>query len=159
MYPYLILKTVHILAAVVFLGTGFGSAYYRFRADRSGDPRVVAWCQHEIVRADWWFTVPSGLSLPVTAMALVIYEGIPWRTPWILWGIAGYVTAGVFWLPAAWLQLEMRRLADAALSLGEPLPPRYHRCARIWAALGVPSFLAAMLTVWVMVAKHTAVGG
>lgn len=159
MYSYLVLKTIHILAAMVFLGTGAGSAWYRMRSDRSSDIRVIAWCQREIVRADWYFTVPAGLALPASAIGLVTVLELPWTTPWILWGIGGYVIAGLFWLPAVWLQIQMRRLADHALATGEPLPPVYHRHARMWTALGVPSFLSAMITVWVMVAKHVAVHG
>jgi len=117
-HPYLVLKTVHVLSALVFLGTGLGSAWYRLRADLSHDLRVIAWCQREVVLADWTFTIPAGVALPASAIALVIYEGIPWRTPWILWGVAGYLTAGVLWLPAAWLQIAMRRLALDALAKG-----------------------------------------
>lgn len=159
MHAYLLLKTVHILAAMVFLGTGLGSAWYRLRSDLSGDLRVIAWCQREIVRADWLFTVPAGIALPASAIGLVGIMHLPWTTPWIMWGIGGYVVAGVFWLPAVWLQMAMRRLADEALAQGTPLPPEYRRYARIWAALGVPSFLAAGGTVWIMVAKHAAVAG
>jgi len=153
------LKTIHILAAMVFLGTGLGSAWYRLRSDMSNDVRVIAWCQREIVLADWLFTVPAGIALPASAIGLVTMLGLPWDTPWILWGIGGYLLAGVFWLPAVWLQIAMRRLADEALANGTPLPPSYKRYARMWLALGVPSFLAAGVTVWVMVAKHIAVGG
>lgn len=159
MHAYLVLKTVHILAAMVFLGTGFGSAWYRVRSDLSNDLHVIAWCQREIVRADWLFTVPAAIALPGSAIGLVSVMHMPWSTPWILWGIGGYVAAGVFWLPAVWLQIAMRRLADEALEKGTPLPPVYRRYARMWMALGVPSFLAAGGTVWIMVAKHVAVAG
>lgn len=158
MYTYLVLKTVHILAAMVFLGTGLGSAWYRLRADFSDDTRVIAWCQREVVRADWYFTVPAGLLLPLSALGLVLTMRLSWTTPWILWGIGGYVIAGVCWLPAVWLQIAMRRLAEEALARGEPVPAEFHRYARWWMALGVPSFGAAIGTVWVMVAKHVAVG-
>jgi uncharacterized membrane protein len=156
MHLYSLLKTVHVLAAILFLGTGLGSAWYKFRADRSGDLRVIAWCQREIVLADWLFTVPAAVLLPATAVGLVAVVGYPWSTPWILWGLGGYALAGVCWLPAVWLQLRMRRLADEALQRGEPLPPAFHRAARSWALLGVPSFLAALATLWVMVARPMA---
>jgi uncharacterized membrane protein len=156
---YLVLKTIHVLAAMIFLGTGAGSAWYRIRADRSDDIRVIVWCQREIVRADWYFTVPSAIALPATAIAMVEVAQMPWGTLWIIWGIAGYAIAGLFWLPAAWLQIAMRRLAEESLAKSAPLPTQYRIYAFIWAALGVPSFFAAILTVWVMVAKHMAKAG
>ncbi len=155
---YLFLKAVHVVAAMVFFGTGLGSAWYRFRADRSGDVRVIAWCQREIVLADFVFTVPSAVMLPLTAVAMIEVTGTPWRTGWILWAALGYAVAGLCWLPAAWLQIRMRRLADVALAKGDPLPVEYHRAARIWLYLGVPSFGATMATIGLMVAKHVAVG-
>ena len=155
---YLFLKAVHIVSAMVFFGTGLGSAWYRLRADRSGDLRVIAWCQREIVLADWLFTVPSAVLLPSTAVAMIVHAGIPWRTGWLLWAAFGYAVAGLFWLPAAWLQIRMRRLADDALAKGEALPAEFHRAARTWLLLGFPSFGATMLTIWLMVAKHVAVG-
>ena len=155
---YFALKVAHILAAVLFLGTGLGSAWYKWRADRSGDVRVIVWAAREIVLADWLFTVPAGVLLPLSGLWLAVRGGHDWTSGWVLWGLCGYAVAGVTWLPAAWLQLRMRALADTALRERPEIPPLFHRYARIWAALGVPSFGAAILTVWVMTARYAAFG-
>jgi uncharacterized membrane protein len=147
-------KALHVLGAVLFLGAGLMTAWYKVRADRSGDLRIVAWCQREIVRADWLFTLPSALLLPATGALLVRGYRLPWSTDWVLAGLAGYVAAGALWLPAVWLQLRMRALADAALRDGTALPPAFHRLNRVWLALGAPAFLIAAATVWFMVAKR-----
>ncbi|MDQ5918954.1 MAG: hypothetical protein QG660_2069, partial [Pseudomonadota bacterium] len=34
---YMTLKTLHILSMVLLFGTGLGSAYYKWMADRSGN--------------------------------------------------------------------------------------------------------------------------
>lgn len=149
----LIIKTLHILGAVVFLGAGLMSAYYKVRADGSDDPRIIAWAQAEIVRADWLFTVPAGIVMPVTGFLLVHLYGLPWTTSWIHWGIAGYLVAGALWLPAAWLQIQMRAMARSSENGGTPLPARFRTLNRVWFALGIPAFTAATLTMWVMVAK------
>lgn len=153
MHLILLLKLVHVLAAILFLGTGLGSACYKLRADRSGDVRVVAWCQRNIVLADWLFTVPSGIALPLTGIWLAHIYRFPLTTPWILTGIVGYCVAGIAWLPAAWLQILMRRLADAAVERDEPLPPLFMRYHRIWLGLGFPSFTAAIVALAAMVTK------
>lgn len=152
----LLIKTIHVLGAMVFLGTGAGSAWYKMRASRTDDARVTAWCDVEIVRADWIFTVPAGVTMPLTGALLVHLNGMSWTTPWILIGLLGYAIAGVFWLPAAWLQIRMRELSTRAAAAGEPLPAAYARAQRAWTLLGVPSFLAAIVTIWVMVAKWAA---
>lgn len=148
-------KAVHVLAATLFLGAGLMTAYYKVRADRSGDLRVLVWYQREIVLADWLFTLPSGIALPVTGIWLAMTYGIPLSAGYVGAGLAGYAIAGVLWLPAVWLQIRMRNLAEAALRDGTALPEEFHRANRIWLALGVPAFLVAVLTVWMMVAKTT----
>lgn len=149
----LVVKALHILAAVLFFGAGAMTAYYKLRADRSGDVTIIAWCLAEIVQADWRFTVPSGIVLPLTGMWLVNAYGLPWTTPWVLIGVAGFAVAGALWVPAAVLQLRMRDWAIQALQRAEPLPEAYHRASRIWLALGVPAFLAALLAIYAMVVK------
>ncbi len=153
MPSYLLLKTLHILGALLFFGVGLGSAWYKFKADRSGDLRVIAWCQNQIVTADWVFTLTSAFLLPITGLEMVRRLNIPWTTPWVVVGIAGYVLAGLLWLPAVWLQIRMRDLAREALQRNTPLPHEFHRANRIWFYLGVPAFAITVGVIWVMVAK------
>ena len=54
------------------------------------------------------------------------------------------------------LQIRMRRLAELALREGTALSPAYHRAHRLWMIFGVPSFSAAMLVLWAMIAKAAA---
>ena len=148
------LKTLHVLGAVLFLGAGLMTAYYKWRADRSGDVQVVAWCQREIVRADWIFTAPSGIILPTTGIALAMGYGLPLTTDWVMFGIVAFASAGALWLPAVWLQLAMRDLAVAAARDQQALSPRFHRYNAYWLALGAPAFALSVFAVWVMVAKQ-----
>ena len=151
------MKLVHVLAAFLFLGTGFGSFFYKWLADRSGDVAVVLWCQRAIVLADWLFTVPSAIVLPITGLMLVSLYDMPLTTRWVLVGFAGYAVAGLTWLPAAWAQLRMRALAQKAYDEGTELPESFYRLARLWRYLGVPSFLAALLTVLAMIDRGQSV--
>lgn len=152
----LVVKAIHLMAAMFFLGFGMGSVFYKVRAYQSGDVRVIAFCDREIVRADWLFTVPSGVVLPLSGLFLVHLYRMPWTTPWVLVGLGGWAVAGLSWLPAAFLQLRMRRLALEAHARGAELPAAYHRAHRVWMLLGAPSFAAAMIVLWAMVAKAAA---
>lgn len=147
------LKSCHILFAMLYLGTGLGSAYYKLRAFRSGDPRVIAFCDREIVRADWIFTVPSGIVMPATGAAMVKLLHLPWTTSWVVTAFSLWILAGAAWLWAAVLQIKMRNLATHAVERNEPLPKEYVQAQRLWMLLGIPAFLAAMATVIVMVTK------
>ena len=149
----LLAKTLHVLSATIFFGAGLMSAWWKLRADRSNDLKIVAWAQREIVFADRVYTVPSGIVSPLTGAYLVFRYGLPWTTSWVVASIGGYVVAMACWLPAASLQLEMRRIADASLASGSPLPARFHRLNRVWLLLGVPAFIAATFIIWSMVSK------
>lgn len=152
-YAFQVVKCVHILAAMLFIGFGLASFFYKALAFRSGSAAVTLFCDQQVVLADWMFTVPSGLVIPLTGAIMVQTYDLPWTTGWVLTGLVGFTVAGVMWLPAARLQIKMRRLAEAAVLKGEPLPTAYGVLLRTWAMLGIPSFVGAMLALWAMVAK------
>ncbi len=149
-----ILKTIHVFAAILFLGTGAGSAWYKLRAARSKDTHVIAWCDAEVVFADWVFTVPSGVFVPASGLWLAHLYSIPLSTDWLWQGLAGYCIAGITWLPAAFMQVRMKRLSAKARDDGSALPPAWYRMQRAWALLGIPSFGATVAVVWMMVSKR-----
>lgn len=147
----LVLKTVHILGAMLFLGAGAMTAWYKLRVDATDDVRVIVWYQREMVRADWLFTTPSAVILPSSGVAMAAVMHLPLATPWLLFIYGGFVLEGVLWLPAVWIQIRMRALAEEALVANTPLDPEFRRLGRIWRALGYPAFIVAVLMVWMMV--------
>ena len=155
---YLSLKYLHILSMVLLFGTGLGSAFYKWLADRSGNLAHIAVVNRHVVLADWIFTTPTVIFQPLSGLWMVYLLGLPLATPWIALSLALYVIAGVCWLPVVWLQIQMRALADAALIAQTPLPAQYWRYARVWFWLGVPAFVAMLLVVLLMVFK-TSLGG
>lgn len=155
---YLALKTLHVLGSTLFFGTGLGSVFFKVRAWRAGDVAQVAWVDAEVVRADWWFTVPSAVLMPTTGLWLASLLSTPWTTPWVVQALVGYAVAGLTWLPAAFLQVRMQRLSAEAVRAGTPLPAAWHSAQRTWLALGVPSFAATMLVFWTMVSKSALFG-
>lgn len=150
---YLFLKTIHIIAATMFFGSGMASAFLKWHADRQGDLAQIVFAQRAIVRADWVFTVPSGVLLPATGFWMAWLVGFPMWSGWIAWGIGLYILAGICWLPAAWLQIRMRDVASHALATSSSLPAEYARWSRIWLILGFPAFIASALVIYVMVSK------
>ena len=153
MNEYLLLKTLHVISSVLLAGTGFGSAFYLFFANRTGSLETQAAVCRLVVRADTWFTTPAVIVQPLTGVWMAHLAGWSLATPWLATAIALYLVAGGCWLPVVWLQLRMRDMAEAALARGEPLPPRYWRYARGWEALGYPAFAAMPVIFWLMVAK------
>lgn len=147
---YLPLKLIHVLSATILFGTGLGTAFFMWRADRGGDVAAIAQTARTVVIADTIFTLPAVIVQPVTGALLAEAAGHDWRSGWIVAALALYVLVGACWLPVVWLQLRMRDLAVAALREATPLPPRYRRYMRLWFALGWPAFLAVIAIFYLM---------
>lgn len=143
------LKLIHILGATVLFGTGLGTAFFMWRADRSGDLPVIAVTARHVVLADFLFTVPAIVVQPVTGVLLAIEADYTFTETWLLSAIGLYLLIGACWLPVVRLQIRMRDLAEAARAESEPLPASYHRAMRLWFVLGWPAF-ASILAIFAL---------
>ena len=152
---YTTLKTLHILSMVLLFGTGMGSAFYKWMADRSGCVAHIAITNRHVVLADWLFTTPSIIFQPLSGLVMLHMLVLPWTTPWVAASLALYALAGACWLPVVWLQIRMQKLSAQAAARGEPLPAAYGQLARAWFWLGVPAFFAMLAVVALMVGKHS----
>lgn len=153
MNTYLLLKTLHIVSSVLLVGTGLGSAFYMFFANRSGSVAAQAVVTRLVVRADWWFTTPCIFIQPATGIAMAHMAGWPLSTPWLALSLGLYALAGACWLPVVWLQVRMAAMAAQAHRQADALPALYLACQRRWETLGYPAFLAMAGTYFLMVNK------
>jgi uncharacterized membrane protein len=151
---YLSLKSLHVLSMVLLFGTGLGSAFYKWMADRTHNVAHIAHTLRHVVLADWIFTTPTVIFQLLSGLWMVHLAGLPLTTPWVAAALVLYSIAGAAWLPVVWLQIAMQKMAQAALEAGSPLPARYWTFARVWFWLGVPAFSAMVLVVGLMVFKH-----
>lgn len=150
---YLTIKWLHILSATLMFGTGFGTAFYMFCANRSGNVQAIAVITRWVAKADWWFTTPAVIIQPLSGFWMMHLAGFPLAANWLAWSLALYALAGVCWLPVVWLQLRMRDMASRAAADGAALPGRYWRFERLWTALGFPAFGGLIVVYWLMVHK------
>ncbi len=150
---YLFTKWLHILSATFMFGTGFGTAFYMFVTNRSGNVQAIAVVSRWVVRADWWFTAPAVVIQPVSGLWMMHLAMFPFSAGWIKHSIYLYIVAGLCWLPVIWLQMQMRDMAATAAARGQALPARYWRFERIWTALGFPAFFALIGVYLLMVNK------
>ena len=152
MHDYLLLKTVHILSSTLLFGTGLGTAFHGWMANRSGVLAARRVVNRNVELADWLFTTPAVIVQPVTGVWLAQLAGYSLATPWLMAAIVLYVLVGACWLPVVAIQIRMRRIAEATPD-GAELPRHYHRLARWWFALGWPAFIGVIIIFWLMVAK------
>lgn len=151
---YTLLKALHILSMVLLFGTGLGSAFYKWMADRSGNIHHIAVTNRHVVLADWLFTTPTVIFQPISGLWMASLAGWSLTTPWVATSLGLYFLAGACWLPVVWLQIRMKNIAADAVAAHSELPERYWQMARCWFWLGVPAFAAMVMVVVMMVFKH-----
>jgi uncharacterized membrane protein len=148
---YLTLKWLHVLSATVLFGTGIGSAFWMFTANRAKDLRAIVFACRTVVLADWLFTAPAVIFQPISGVWLAKLAGYPLSATWLVAAICLYLFAGACWLPVVWIQIRMKRLAEQALVSNADLPLQYWAYDRWWIALGCLAFPAVAAIFWLMV--------
>lgn len=150
---YFLVKYLHVLGAIVILGTGTGIAFFMLMAHRTDNAEFIARTASVVVIADAIFTLSAVILQPVTGGLLMMLSAMPITERWLLASLALYVFAGLFWVPVVFMQIEMRDLARKAAEQRVVLPERYFVLFRRWFAFGFPGFGATMLILWLMIAK------
>lgn len=150
---YETLKWLHILSSTLLFGTGLGSAFYKWSADRSGNIEVIVHTNRIVVLADWIFTTPTVIIQPLTGFLLISAIGFTLTEPWLLVTYVLYVIAGGCWLVVVWLQIRMHNISLHAIQNDVRLDDIYHRYTRLWFWLGVPAFISIVVIYFLMVFK------
>jgi len=150
---YFLVKYLHVLGAIVILGTGTGIAFFMLMAHRTNDVDFIARTASVVVIADAIFTLSAVILQPVSGGLLMMLSATSFTERWLLVSVALYAVAGLFWIPVVFMQIEMRDLARKASEQRAALPERYFVLFRRWFAFGFPGFGATMLILWLMVAK------
>lgn len=150
---YFLIKYLHVLGAIIILGTGAGIAFFMLMAHRSGEPAFIARTAAVVVIADMLFTLSAVILQPVTGGVLMALSETTLAERWLVTSLGLYAVAGLFWIPVIFMQVEMRDLARAAETQHQPLPPRYFAVFRRWFMFGIPGFGSVMAILWLMIAK------
>ena len=149
-----IIFAIHILAAVIFLGNIITTAFWKVRADRSGNLEIMALTSRAILLADYVFTGPGIAALLVTGILLAGLSG--WERFQDLW--LGLSLALLFMTAFIWagvlipLQLRMVRLSQEGAATGN-LDPAYTRASRRWSMFGGISTLLPIIILFLMVLR------
>jgi uncharacterized membrane protein len=149
---YLLLKMIHILSAVVLMGTGAGIAFFMFMASRTANVAAIAITARHVVLADWLFTAPAVVIQLVSGVLLMLKLGYSFTSTWFLWVIALFIFIGACWIPVVFIQYRLKSLANISLSTGV-LDPNFISLMRLWTVLGIPAFISILIIFWLMVFK------
>jgi len=152
---YLAMKTLHVLAVVLFLGNIITGLFWKAHGDRTGDPRIVAHTLEGIIRSDRWFTIPGVVLIIGFGVAAAIIGRLPiLGTGWIWQSIALFAVSGLaFMLQVAPLQRRLQKLASVGVGGGAWDQAAYRRLSRRWEFWGVVAILTPLAALILMVYK------
>jgi len=153
---YLVLKALHILSVVVFLGNIITGAFWKVHADLTGDLRARAQALDGIIKADRWFTVPGVLMIVATGVSMALISHLPMlSTLWIVAALALFGVSGLaFGIAVGPLQKKLLANVRAGIA-GHWDETQYTALSRSWTLWGIVATAAAVVALFFMVMKPT----
>ena len=149
---YLTLKSLHVLAVVLFLGNIITGMFWRFHAERSRDPKYIGLTFEGITRSDRVFTIPGVLLIIGSGIWGAIEGGLPLlRTGWILWSLVLFALSGLIF--SVWLGPLQRQIAALAKGPGQFDWARYKGLVHRWDVWGALATLTPLAALALMVLK------
>jgi uncharacterized membrane protein len=151
---YLILKSLHVVSVVLFLGNIITGVFWKVHADITGDLRARAQALDGIIKSDRLFTLPGVFAIIITGVWMAIDAHLPLLgTRWILWSLILFGISGIcFGGFVAPLQKKLLANARAGLS-GTWNEAEYKKLSGAWTLWGTIATLTPLIAVFLMVMK------
>ena len=149
---YLLLKLVHVVAVVMFVGNIATGVFWKRNADRTRDARIIANAMEGILRSDRLFTIPGVVLIILAGVATAMSGGYPiLRTGWIFWSLVLFAVSG--WAFMAQVGPLQRKLLAVAREGAPGWWERYEELSRRWDFWGAIALVTPLLAVALMVLK------
>lgn len=151
---YEIAKTVHVIGVVLLVGNVSATAIWKLFADRTRDPRIVAFAQKLVIYTDVSLTLWGIILIVAGGYAAAAIGGLDLvGQKWLLYGQLLFVVSGLMWLGIL-MPVQLRQ-ARAAKSFGDgsTIPDSYWRDCRRWIVWGLIATVPLVAAIWVMIAK------
>ena len=153
MDTYSILKTVHLIGVVMFLGNIVVTGWWKAMADRTRDSRIVAFAQRQVTLTDWVFTFGGVVLVAIGGIGNAMLHGLSLTAHWLQWGLAMFSLSGIIWAAVLIpLQTKQARMARG-FATAEAIPQEYWQLARWWNAFGILATLLPLAVIPLMVYK------
>lgn len=151
---YLLLKSIHIFGVILLMGNIIVTAWWKFMADKTKNPTVIAFAQRQVTLTDFVFTAPGAL-LAILAGDYMAYSSMTdtWNIEWLNWGRSLFIASGIIWviilIPT---QIKQARLAGNFVHTNE-IPPEYWKLSKRWNIYGAIAVLLPLINIYWMVFK------
>jgi uncharacterized membrane protein len=145
---------LHVLGALILIGNAFPAAFWKMRAERSGNLEAIHRSAQGIMIADYWFTIPGTVLALGTGHFLMHSGGYSLlELSWLSVAYWLFVVTGVIWAAVLIpVQLAMIKHSRTSMQHGV-LTEQYRRSSRIWDIFGTLSTLLPLVVLYLMLVK------
>jgi uncharacterized membrane protein len=150
----LVLKALHILSVVLFLGNIITGVFWKFHGDRVGTLPARAQAIEGVIHSDRWFTMPGVFAIIITGVWMALNSDLPLLgTKWIAWSLILFGISGVaFSVFVAPLQKKLLANVRAGIA-GNWDQAAYNKLSRSWEIWGAVATIAPIIALFLMVTK------
>jgi uncharacterized membrane protein len=147
-------KVIHLFGVILFLGNIIVTGVWKVLADRTGEPRIIAYAQRLVTLTDWIFTAGGVALILIGAYGMAAVGHLDLRgSAWLVWGQAMLAASGAIWvvvlIPTQILQARQAR----AFAKDGAIPQSYWRRGRRWAVWGTIATVIPLANLYFMVFK------
>lgn len=146
--------TLHVLGVLLMVGNIITAAFWKSRADRTGNPQIMHNAAKNVMVADYIFTIP-GLVLIVLSGGMMT-GGLGYSLTglnWLTLSLGLFAVSGLIWLfiliP---MQSKMIRLSADGIEKGN-VSAAYRRASRNWTVYGTIATLLPLGILYLMISK------
>jgi len=151
---YLVLKTLHIVGAILFLGNIIVTGWWKFMADRTRNPAIIAFAQRQVTLTDYVFTLGGSTLVLAAGAGNAMLHGMDiFSTRWMAWGYWLLIASGILWLVVLIpVQIRQAKMAQAFAG-GGAIPDEYWKLCRVWNIFGTLATVVPLVAIYWMVFK------
>jgi len=156
---YAFFKSLHILGLILMAGNVTVTALWKVFADRTNNPRIMAFAQWLVTVTDFSFTLSGGFLMVMGGYgAAFVGHWSLFETPWLVLGQLMLSIAGAVWLGILVpIQIKQARWAQDFAVIGE-VSAEYRQASRTWLVWGLLSTVPLLAGLYFMVAKPMSYG-
>ncbi|MFO7654317.1 MAG: DUF2269 family protein [Candidatus Krumholzibacteriia bacterium] len=150
-----IMRTLHHLGAILFVGNLIISFHWKVRADRSRDRRVIAEAHRSVGATDSMFAATGAVLILLTGLHQSARYGVHllFTSLWLGGGSLLFVLAVMVWLIGMQRSLRRQRALVAAAAPSDAVPDAYWPAARRWYVMGIVAMALPIVSLILMVFK------
>ena len=163
MNPFIILKYIHILSAIIMTGASIVNGAIEMRAMLRKDINTLAFSMETVEFLNRYLVFPGLVMLPLSGILLALVARYSFTAPWILYSLILMVLLFVAFFTGGRVENELGGLAKNGLLSGKEgadlsASERYKQVTRRISTIGGIASLMILIVLYMMITKRLPFG-